>query len=124
MPEAYIHVKPIARKQHYCHECHGTILKGEKYNKHSGIWDGRPDTFKICGECEYIRFDLCSGTFRDEESQIAFGELSEAVFESDDPKIIGRFIENKEKRGATVQKWMLDLLDDLLNKEDDKHEKY
>lgn len=119
-PEAYLHQWRTARKEHTCYECRGIIFKGEKYHKHSGIWGGEPQDFKLCGECEYLRFDLSTQVFYPDNEEIYFGGLSEAVFESKNPEIIGRFLDNKERRKAHIKQWMLDLLDDLLNKEDDK----
>jgi hypothetical protein len=57
-PECYSEVKRKARKDHRCYECHITIHKGDTYTYISGIWDGRPDSFKNCEACcilkEYV----------------------------------------------------------------------
>lgn len=44
-----------ARKEHQCSECSEAILPGQRYEYQSGIWDGRPDTFKTCLSCVEIR---------------------------------------------------------------------
>ena len=44
-----------ARKEHVCYECRGTIARGERYEYASGVWDGRPDSFKTCLLCAEIR---------------------------------------------------------------------
>lgn len=54
-PDCYHMVIRKARKSHECCECHGIICKGEKYHYHSGIWDGVPNSFKVCFECDELR---------------------------------------------------------------------
>lgn len=54
-PEAYSMVIRTARKRHKCCECRGTILPGEKYHYHSGIWAGEPASFKVCPDCDALR---------------------------------------------------------------------
>jgi hypothetical protein len=44
-----------ARKEHVCSECREPIPKGAKYDYASGVWDGRPDSFKTCLLCVEIR---------------------------------------------------------------------
>jgi len=62
-----------ARKQHVCYECHLPIQPGERYQHISGIWDGRPDSFKTCEPCAQIRKDFCSSGY-------VFGELREQLW--------------------------------------------
>lgn len=40
-----------ARKPHQCSECGRTIAVGERYEAHSGLWDGGFDTFCWCANC-------------------------------------------------------------------------
>lgn len=54
-PTAYRLVKRTARKEHRCCECRGVIKKGERYNYHSGVWEGDPQAFKVCVDCEGLR---------------------------------------------------------------------
>ena len=55
MPEAYSMTLRKARKNHKCCECRGVIEAGEKYHYHSGIWEGIPQSFKVCIDCEALR---------------------------------------------------------------------
>lgn len=58
------HVYRKARKQHECFECGDPIEVGEKYEYVSGIWDGKPDSFKVCLACEAIRNQFfCDGYY-------------------------------------------------------------
>ena len=53
---------PVARKNHWCCECGGVIQKGEKYEHHSGQWDGEWQVFKTCLDCADIKDRLfCEG---------------------------------------------------------------
>lgn len=58
-PEFLTESKPVARKEHSCCECGNTIKVGERYERHSGKWDGRMETFCWCFRCSglaaYIR---------------------------------------------------------------------
>lgn len=54
-PTAYQMIKRTARKDHRCCECRGVIRKGERYNYHSGIWEGEPCAYKVCVDCEALR---------------------------------------------------------------------
>ena len=51
-----------ARKPHVCCECRKPIARGERYEYASGVWDGRPDSFKTCLLCAEIRDHFaCNG---------------------------------------------------------------
>lgn len=50
-----------ARKDHRCTECRQPIAKGVTYEYASGIWDGRPDSFKTCLPCAEIRNHFACG---------------------------------------------------------------
>ena len=41
----------IARKQHKCCECRTTINQGDQYAFTSGVWNGEPESFKMCKNC-------------------------------------------------------------------------
>lgn len=45
MPEVFHQLEVRANKEHRCCECGGTIYKGEKYEKNTGIWAGEWDTY-------------------------------------------------------------------------------
>lgn len=74
MPEAFNSVTRKARKNHKCCECGCTIESGEKYQYSSGIWDGKPDSFKQCLNCNEIM--LLAARLDDYEPP-AFRELRE-----------------------------------------------
>lgn len=40
-----------ARKAHRCEECRGSIVPGELYTYVSGVWDGCPDSWRMCSAC-------------------------------------------------------------------------
>jgi hypothetical protein len=41
-----------ARKSHRCDECRRTIVSGETYEEHSGLWrDGGWNTYRWCAHC-------------------------------------------------------------------------
>ena len=44
-----------ARKAHQCEECLRTILEGETYERHAGVWEGSFFTFISCGHCAVLR---------------------------------------------------------------------
>ncbi len=46
---------PVARKEHGCGECSGTIMPGEKYEYVFGISDGEICICKTCPRCLAIR---------------------------------------------------------------------
>jgi hypothetical protein len=61
-PSASTHVRRKARKDHRCCECDGVITPGTVYEYVSGIWDGRPASFKTCPLCAEIRSHFaCDG---------------------------------------------------------------
>jgi hypothetical protein len=83
----------IARKDHRCHCCHGTIRKGTAYTKHFSLSrDGDVTSEKQCGPCSMMveRFkaehDGCP-------SQMPY-QLNECVSEGDE----------------NAQKWKLEML--------------
>lgn len=51
----------IARKPHWCSECADEIPRGARYEYASGVWDGRPDSFKTCLSCVEIRNHFACG---------------------------------------------------------------
>lgn len=54
-PSCFTMSTPKACKEHVCYECREKIPAGSKYQKHTGVWDGRPDTFKTCLPCAELR---------------------------------------------------------------------
>ena len=61
-PSCFTKHEPKARKTHICCECGEEISVGDRYEKTSGVWDGRPDTFKTCLPCADVRDHFaCNG---------------------------------------------------------------
>jgi hypothetical protein len=51
---------PIARRDHRCIWCGETIVKGEKYHKQSGRFDGDFYVNKLHAECQSAMSELCN----------------------------------------------------------------
>lgn len=62
MPQAFQQKMRKAKKEHKCCECHKIIAVGETYEYSSGVWDGRPASFKTCTECVAIRSEYTQST--------------------------------------------------------------
>lgn len=77
IPKFFDSYEPVARKDHVCSECRGTIKKGEKYHRVTGLWDDFA-SFKICPECWELRGDMEKEV---EPDCIAFGCLREDIAE-------------------------------------------
>lgn len=54
-PEFYERSIVAARKEHHCCECGTVIVKGERYERVSGKWEGDMETFKTCMPCVELR---------------------------------------------------------------------
>jgi len=65
MPSAFTEKERKARKEHKCCECNQKINIGERYQYCSGIWDGRPDSYKTCLSCLTLRNDYIEKTGED-----------------------------------------------------------
>ena len=111
MPSAYRFTQRKARKAHRCCECGGIIQPGEQYTYHSGIWDGDPDSYKICPDCEQLRKEY--NATREYDELAPFGYLIEWLTEDHrgNNPFIKRFIAIKRKRGANVSKYLEELLE-------------
>lgn len=44
----------VAKIRHVCSECRGWILPGERYALTWGVWDGPPETFRRCPDCQSV----------------------------------------------------------------------
>lgn len=71
----YNETEVVARKSHVCYECRSEIVKGQKYERVTGKWDGEISTYKFCAGCWEISgefsergrtFGIVWETFRDE----------------------------------------------------------
>ena len=70
-----------ARKPHKCCECKDVIPKGTKYERITGLWDGKWDEFKMCIGCSRIREHICPCA--------EFGALNEYVIEVYNMPLVG-----------------------------------
>ena len=91
--EFYRLTNPIARAAHRCDECDRIILRGDKYARHSGKYDGRMFSTPVCESCERIRDLIHRREIREgcaeSESWCPIGELREHV----DAAYCGRLLE-------------------------------
>lgn len=81
-PKVYSWTEPIAQKEYVCCECKRKILRGQRYFKAEGLWDGQWSTFRqhlICLQaCMYVRDNMNGGDC------IAFGGLMDYYGDSKD----------------------------------------
>ena len=103
-PKAYHDEYRLARKPHKCCECGGTIFYKERYHIFTGIWDDNWQTFKTCNDCMEIRNDYQKQLAWDEQPN--FEELRDYIFDGNYKPDIQKFIDNCDKRGKLVPKWM------------------
>lgn len=54
-PKCFTASTPVARKTLTCYECGGKIAKGERYERHKGMWDNHWSTYRTCLMCVEIR---------------------------------------------------------------------
>lgn len=66
-----------ARKQHKCAECHGNILAGENYVKHSGSDGGDFYSYKLCQVCDRIITEVSCATHYDDRDNLIIGQIYE-----------------------------------------------
>lgn len=109
LPEVSSSTHPIARKEHTCCECRGTIKPGERYYKFTGVWDAEWSTYKTCSDCEEIRDECDEGFCADECTP--FGYLDESVDNIGEVELVKKFLAVKQKRGAPVPNWMKKYID-------------
>ena len=59
---------PVARKEHTCHACFGTIGKGDTYRRQRLVWDGQPGVYKAHRLCDglYWKMHREAGLWDDE----------------------------------------------------------
>ena len=110
MPVCYALKQRVARKEHKCIECHGIIKKGELYDFHSGVWDGQGQSFKVCLDCEELRAEMEVTAHYDDE-RIALGEIASSLTDDEDWKTIAvKYVEIQQKRGASINNSISDML--------------
>lgn len=90
-PSCYTEKIRRARKQWWCVECRQDILPGTLYQHASGVWDGRPDSFKTCLRCVKLR----TAHLKAEEGDCTsvFGDLITSIGECcrEDPAYVQAF---------------------------------
>lgn len=74
-PSAFRQIHRKARVQHKCCECKSDIPRGTVYEYSSGIWEGRPYSFKTCLLCVELRDGYtintdCCAAFRELRSDL------------------------------------------------------
>ena len=107
LPSCSTNSTPRAQKRHRCCECRGWIEPGETYALCSGIWDGEPDRFKTCLDCDALRAAVDEGI--DMEERTAFGMLYQTISERAIPEERARYIAIMVKRGAPIHwTWLRD----------------
>ena len=103
MPQAYSMATPKARKKHKCCECGGVIAAGEKYNRHSGVWDGTPAAYKVCIDCDELRADMGQIAMYDEE-RTGFGCIRYGVGDfAEEDGFIARFLDIQQRRSGAQE---------------------
>ena len=65
---------PLARKEHTCCECGGTIQPGEEYERAALVMQSRWSTYVTCMSCVRIRREYCPGGW-------VYGSLRETLDE-------------------------------------------
>lgn len=80
--DVYREMTRNARKDHRCAECRTTIKAGDTYLYASGIWDGRPDSFAFCTDCEALKKEWFALARKDGlcEPCWEFGSMHDAIF--------------------------------------------
>ncbi len=77
-PSCYTERYRRARLRHQCYECCGAIDPGDRYLHISGVWDDRPDSFKMHLTCKALRDELAK---RIDCDCIPFGNMNEYLAE-------------------------------------------
>lgn len=77
-PQAFSQKVRKARKNHVCCECFSEISTNEEYQFTSGVWDGEPDSYKVCASCVELRNDYFDKT----GDHAGFGYLRETISEA------------------------------------------
>ena len=111
-------VKRKAMRDHVCYECRGFIKRGEHYHYHSGVWEGRPYSYKICFECDELRDHVESGVdYTSDDERIGFGDLIGSMSEFFDGESLMEcyymYGDIKMKRGGPISKYIIEEIMDL-----------
>lgn len=109
-PSVFDETTPIAKNEHVCSECGETIVKGAKYKRVFGVWDGDAKSFKICDPCDALRerirdHELAEGCDED-ESLCPFGYLREYLANRDYPELKACFRDGRAKTSELREAFM------------------
>lgn len=105
-PTVYCEEDVKARKQHRCCECRGFIQPGEIYHRHSGLWDGEWNTFKVCLDCDAIMHEINEEGKKVHEEPVSFEGLFDCVVQYYNKNYLLRFVAICDKRGGKVPEWV------------------
>lgn len=114
-PEASEQVVRMARKRHMCEGCGRGVGSGERYTENTGIFEGEPFRYRVCGACEldaWIIFihEISEGCGRG-ESWIAPGDLpdyrSEHEMQQSSIEDGQRFMKLREERRRQRDDYLL-----------------
>ena len=90
---------PVARKQHKCYECSGTIEPGARYERVIGVWDRFFNRFATCASCCDLRTVLsCGGPF-------CYGELWEVIGDQG-YDLCAKVLDDLTDGRAALETWM------------------
>lgn len=116
MPAVYSESNPVARKEHKCCECCGTIKPGEKYQVIKGIWDGQCQTYKTCPECAVLREVINKGLHGEDMTPLTC--IEEFVMEDRSKAHVTQLLAIKRSRNADIAEWMLRVESEVVNNQD------
>jgi len=91
-----------ARKDHRCCECRRPIVKGERYEYTSGVWD-EPASFKTCADCAATRRTWSAVAWaEDGDCGPCLGDLFQYLIDADALSMVGSY-RHQEFRAALAQ---------------------
>jgi hypothetical protein len=81
LPSVFDEQVVTSRKQHECCECFRPIMKGIKYVRSTGKWNGEWQSFVTCLRCNDLRQKVTKAHNLRYEDCLGFGELMEYLHE-------------------------------------------
>lgn len=111
-PSCFKESDRTARKQHSCCECGRAILPGEKYRYESGVWDGRPSSFKTCVDCLAVRDTFFCGFEYKAVWDMMWTSIDENGGDISQSKTAGLPVAAREKVCALIEEYWEDRYDE------------